>query len=581
MRKFKHVAIAGICCLAALAGGFWTQKDVATVSAEGTLTDLNTTENHFYMEPGAYVRVATNSSGIRFSTCVSDEWYQLATKDGATVEFHTVIDKYDNEDEGEEIDLTATHLTYDEKTKIHNFTGDIVYNDLTEEEKVLAYNMQLEAYSYAVIKKAGEADVKISSQPNGVSRSMAEAADIALKAEAANGYADSDGGNFNIETEGVLNNYRIIKETTAYVEPTEGTLSMPQGFENATILKVNMADTNDTYDATAGTFAFDNDVATATEASDAYATVYTDKGIIETNFKVCTAVITNITEFKNAVAPDTVSSVITGYYYLANDIGSETDYPTINPSWKVSGATAFKGVFDGGGHEMNVTLTSSTGLFRYLDAATIMNVRFNIKAEGDHGYGIAQYVVGECNFTDMYLNIESVSATKCNQFAPLANYYYGQSHFTRVVMETPTAEELSGITNQANFAALARVYNYLNANGTEKGTVQSWRIETDVYVISSLPLARYGNLSENPAITVKAHNQSTEISSTSTYFGQDASASESGRGRLYAYTSFAELKTDATAPDENTAAKIDLTKYTNTAYWTTDANGYLTWKGNN
>ena len=577
MRKFKHVAIAGICCLAALAGGFWTQKDVATVSAEGTLTDLNTTENHFYMEPGAYVRVATNSSGIRFSTCVSDEWYQLATKDGATVEFHTVIDKYDNEDEGEEIDLTATHLTYDEKTKIHNFTGDIVYNDLTEAEKVLAYNMQLEAYSYAVIKKAGEADVKISSQPNGVSRSMAEAADIALKAEAANGYADSDEGNFNIETEGVLNNYRIIKQTTAYVEPTDGTLVMPKGFEDATILKVNMADENDTYDATAGTFAFDNDVATATAASNAYATVYTDKGIVETNFKVCTAVITDIADFKSAVTPDNPTGDITGYYYLANDIGSKTDYPSITPAWKVSGSTAFAGVFDGAGHEMNVTLGAATGLFRYLENATVQNVRFNIRANNSsQGYGLAQYVVGECYFTDMYLNLESVSNT-CTQAAPLSRYYYGQSHFIRVVIETPTKEELSGFTDQSKFAALAVSYNYLNNDGKEKGDVQSWRIDTDVYVISSLPLATYGGL-DAFKIEVKAHNQSTVISSTSTYFGQFEATN---RGKLYAYESFANLKEDATAPDENTAAKIDLTKYTKTKYWTTDTNGYLTWKGNN
>lgn len=355
MKKNK-IVLAGICCLATAFCGVLAVQN-STVSADvAAPTSVNDTQNHFFMEAGAAVRKNAGSVGIRYTTYVSQEWYNLATQNGTVdVTFYTDIDKDGNVDAGEAQTLAAEEEVvfdseYQGRTGLYKFTGALTYTNLeaqewTNADRTLAYNMQLEGQAYAVID--GVADPVMAYQNDNV-RSMGEVADIALKGEAS-GLDD-----YTATEETMLAGYRTTANAVEYVDATYNTLNVGATYANANILKVSMADENDTY--TAGTFAFDNDVATATAASDAYATVYTDKGIIETNFKVCKGVIKTATDWENNLDK---AEKTNGYYYLANDI---TGYPTLSmDTRKTDSQSAFQGVFDGGGHTASFSLTSFNG----------------------------------------------------------------------------------------------------------------------------------------------------------------------------------------------------------------------------
>ena len=575
MKKIKKIAIAGLCCFAAVAGGVLLQNDATSVSAEGTFTSVHDVEGHFYMDNGAAVRLNEGSSGIRFETYVSQDWYNYASNNGEkTVTFYTSIDKDGNTDSGEaKIVLAKEALSFDEKTNLYRFTGAIVYDNLdeaTDAVKVEAHNMQLVGKAYAVIDD-GTTQTTVWADTDDNVRSMAEVADSTIKLEGT----EVDGNvidKYTPSEETVLKSYYTSKKKTMYVENTGATLDVTPEFAGAKVLKVAMQDTNDTYNA--GALTFNDDVATATAASDAYATVYTDKGIVETNFKVCTAVITNVTDFVTAF---NVDANITGYYYLANDIAPKQDgsYEIVKLTKGISSAKAFKGTFDGGGHTLNLEVGNGNGVFAYLYGATVKNARFNLKMAANAGWlnaGLAQYSFGENYLSDVYVNVENLS-TACNTFGAITPYYNGHMNYTRVVIETPTAEELSGY-NTAKMGAIAKFIGYMDATaGTD--WQMSKKLNTDVFVISSLPIA-VALSNQEVAWTVYARNQMTDTNGDGRITRDDIDttnkitfvAQESSK--LYSYTSVADL----------IAKQHNLAAYEESGYWSIST-GAPVWEGNN
>lgn len=555
--KMKMLVLAGICFVTTAVCGVLTQK--ANVVAAETLTDIQAVAGHFQMVDGAEVRLATNASGIRFRTTVSKEWYDLATKDGATVKFYTIVNKYNNEDANEwSAPIEATEkVDFSNGVTKYEFTGAIVYNALSEEYLSAAYNLQLEAKSYAEISKEGEETITVYADKTDVDtiRSVAEVADNLMRTEGAT-------ADLTPEKLSILDGFRIIEKANVYIDKTNGTFDVTTVIKNAEVLKVVMDDENDTY--ADGVYNFNDEITTAASASSAI--IYTNLGIIETDFNVCTKVIKTATDWTTVFG---ATSLITGYYYLDNDI---TDYPTIAITKSISSSYAFKGVFDGGGHTANFTVSRNRGLFAYLDSATIKNVRFNLKITNGtfmnnslcgNMVGLASKIWNKVNISDMYLKVEEAKSSN-GYFAPIA---YDISKFvsiTRTVIEMPSAEYFA--TNSidvSHYASLGNTIVGFNTDGTENDT-WNWYLKTEVFVLSDLPLARN---TTNGAFTVYAPNAmvdtngdetitTADIDTTNkiTYLGQKNSL-----GKVYSYASIDALK----------AVEYDWTKstYATNALW--------------
>ena len=289
-------------------------------------------------------------------------------------------------------------------------------------------------------------------------------------------------------------------------------------------------------------------------------------------------VLTKAEDFVTAFNED---STVTGYYYLANDIAPKQngDYESVKMTKGVSSAKAFRGTFDGAGHTVNLAIGNSNGLFTYLYGATVKNARFNFKMAANAGglnAGLAQYTFDKNYLVDVYVNVENLS-TACTRFGAISPYYNGVVHYTRVVIETPTAEELSGY-NTAQMGALAVRINYTNGTNGTDGVSHGDTVHTDVFVISSMPLAVEGNngakwtiYAQNRMVDTNADGAITtaDIDTTNkiTYFAQKEN---SKKGKLYSYASAADL----------IAKTHDLSKYAESGYWTIST-GAPVWEGNN
>lgn len=596
MKKKKSIVMAGICCLATALCGAIAVQTAQTVSAEvAAPTAVTDTENHFFMETGAAVRKNADSVGIRYTAYVSQEWYDLATQNEATVAFYTAIDKDGNVDDNEAVPVAALETlsftsTYDGENEkyegrenLYKFTGALTYTNLetqewTAEQKTLAYNMQLVGRAYAVITKSDSSTERVDAYQNDNARSMAEVADTALKAEDAAGTSNADAGELTATEETKIAGYRTTTTATEYIDAANGTMDASATYAGANIVKVKMADANDTYED--GVFNFEHDKTTATKADDAKATVYTDKGIIETNFKVCTKVIKSATDWDNVFD---VTGDITGYYYyLGNDI---TGYPDLAVTKGVSSANGFKGVFDGGGHTASFTLTSNNGIFVYLYGATVKNARFNIKIArtSNQNIGIANTCFGTNTFADLYINIEEIMSN-CVTFAGFAKTFRDKADFTRVVIKTPDTLP----SDTAKMGAFAYQIEKMDST-TGKTTVdQDDRFIYDLYVISPLPLARQIGYSDAVDWTIYAQNKMIEKDGTAgiteadidttnkiTYWTTENTAT-APKGKVWSFDSFAEMKT---ASDAET---IVPSNYTVSSFWKINADtGYLEWKGKN
>lgn len=561
--KMKMLVLAGICFVTTAVCGVLTQK--ANVVAAETLTDIQAVAGHFQMVDGAEVRLATNASGIRFRTTVSKEWYDLATKDGATVKFYTIVNKYNNEDANEwSAPIEATEkVDFSNGVTKYEFTGAIVYNALSEEYLSAAYNLQLEAKSYAEISKEGEETITVYADKTNVDtiRSVAEVADNLMRTEGAT-------ADLTPEKLSILDGFRIIEKANVYIDKTNGTFDVTTVIKNAEVLKVVMDDENDTY--ADGVYNFNDEITTAASASSAI--IYTNLGIIETDFNVCTKVIKTATDWTTVF---NATSLITGYYYLDNDI---TDYPTIAITKKISSDYAFKGVFDGGGHTASFTVQRKQGIFAYLSAATIKNVQFNLKFALSHPSntslcgnmsGLAGTIWNNVKISDMYLKIEDVKSAN-GIFAPITDNAAYPITLTRCVIEMPTEAMLtaSGLDTSkiSSFATTLSSFDTVTAVEDD----WNWYFKSEIFVISDLPLAR--NIkstaySAASAFTVYAPNtmpdkdgdnvitaSDIDTENKITYLGQVANG-----GPIYSYASIDALK----------AVEYDWTKstYATNALW--------------
>lgn len=299
--------------------------------------------------------------------------------------------------------------------------------------------------------------------------------------------------------------------------------------------------------------------------------------IYELTLETYTKVLTTAQDFVDAF---NVDDNITGYYYLANDIEPKQGggYESVKMTKGISSTKAFKGTFDGAGHTVNLEIGSANGLFTYLYGATIKNARFNFQIAtnaGNSNAGLATYTFDKNYLVDVYVNVENLSSA-CTRFGAVCLYYNGVVHYTRVVIETPTADELSGY-NTAEMGALAVRINYTNANNGTDGVTHGDTLHTNVFVISAMPLAAEANggakwkiYAQNQMPDTNGDGNITvddiDVTNKITYFAQKEN---SKKGKVYSYATQAEL----------IAKAHDLSKYEESGYWNIST-GAPVWKEN-
>ena len=300
--------------------------------------------------------------------------------------------------------------------------------------------------------------------------------------------------------------------------------------------------------------------------------------IYELTLETYTKVLTEAQDFVDAFGAD---AEISGYYYLANDILPKQDgtYESMKPTKSVASTKAFKGTFDGAGHTVNLELASQNGLFTYLNAATIQNVRFNLRMAKNLGWlnsGLAHYAFNKNYLIDMYLNVENLS-DKCNEFGAVARLCTGIINYKRVVIETPANLEAY---NTEKMGAIASYINYIDGETGKETVSLGGELYADVYVIGSLPLAATcgKTYSAKQSWKVCAYNlipdkngdgkitaDDIDVENKLTYYAQ-----KDGSKKVYSYTDAVEL----------ISARHDLAAYGENGYWEISS-GAPVWKGNN
>ncbi len=140
--------------------------------------------------------------------------------------------------------------------------------------------------------------------------------------------------------------------------------------------------------------------------------LYTEDCGILVNVNACYKVIREAKDL-TSVYGDSASSVVDGYFLVANDIPYDASV-VIEPTGCTGAATGskFAGVFDGGGHTINFGVTKG-GLFGQL-TGTVKNGSFVVKAVGKKDYAsnviFASYMAG-ATVTNVYATYDIANFT--------------------------------------------------------------------------------------------------------------------------------------------------------------------------
>ena len=401
----KYVSVlAGLSC-AFLGLGCFALK-AQTARADNAVLPFpdkwfSTALDGFEMLQGASVRKNAEDPGLRFSTTITKAAYDslVATYPSAELRFYTLVDKASNEDEGEEIEILG-NIAFSEEDNAYIYHASVIFEDLTEADKTVAYAMELEARSYVdVLDESGNVLAVYSAYGNDNVRSMRAVANAALL---AGGYANDTekaiieqyvGEAVRCETldfceaiEGQTNAYlargaydSLTKGYSAVyygakkvgVISESGELTFLEGYEYFNELgdKVKLSFFND-----------ENDVYSAEMQ-------YVTKGIK--------------TEADLSCLTLSGSEELTGFYALGNDLTTVTDTFNPQPNCATTTTAGFAGVFEGNGYELTLHRLNKFGLFGVLsDDAVIRNLSLrafcsSVSGGNVKGNSVIAYQMGE------------------------------------------------------------------------------------------------------------------------------------------------------------------------------------------
>ena len=145
----------------------------------------------FKMQEGAGLYL--EGSGIRFSATVNKKYYETqvaAYGEDATFKFYTSIDKTNNPNANEELNIYVATLTADSFAEEDELTyhGIIVYDNVSETKLAKAYGVELTAKAYVEVLRDGKDPVINEATGASESRSMRAVADYAVR----NGFQSED-----------------------------------------------------------------------------------------------------------------------------------------------------------------------------------------------------------------------------------------------------------------------------------------------------------------------------------------------------------------------------------------------------
>lgn len=215
--------------------------------------------------------------------------------------------------------------------------------------------------------------------------------------------------------------------------------------------------------------------------------VYTHDRGYEVSLLAYTKVLNDAEDLRSLAATEE-NPIVDGYFYLANDIESETRENFHTAYWPDTTKTTndsygFKGIFEGNGHVINYVF-SEVGLFgNLLDAAMVRNVALVATFEE----------VKNAKITPSALARNSGISVKIeNVYARIKNNTANSARNTVLIGTRSASLELNSVIVENNTMSLTKVGGALFFADMARKTDTSQNKLNNVYVISSYPfMARW------------------------------------------------------------------------------------------
>ncbi len=180
-KSIRNKIFATTACLAISAA--CVGAGMLTLAPEKVSADVFA-ETDFAMQTGALIRV-DGGTGIRFVFDVTKAGWTELTKayspETYTYKLYTEIDKTDNSDTGEEVTIVQDAFTFGEEETGKTFYATILFDEVTEANLQKAYALSLTANTYIDVLQGETVVETFEAANNGQSRSIREAAYIAME----------------------------------------------------------------------------------------------------------------------------------------------------------------------------------------------------------------------------------------------------------------------------------------------------------------------------------------------------------------------------------------------------------------
>ncbi len=461
----------------------WTsaRADESTSSATET--------NFFTMDDGAYVKAVENSTGIRFSAKIGEEFYNGL---GENAKLYTKINKAGAPD-SQAIVMEHENVTFTDGVAVLN--AAITYNNLTEEKLKIAVGVELFAETYA--EKSDSTTVFATNKDTvDNTRSMRAIANSALINDAFEDETEKNlikqyvGTQTKIDgnhkrTNAVLVEDGATKVTvgtktgTAYLgskkigEATNGVVTVPEPFTTST----------DTYGRV-------ND-------KDYLISIFDENNNVDYATVKCVTKILKTAEDLKFFDYEGDTTVWDGYYILDNDIDA-SEYTHKHSAKNISADVwaAYKfgllGTFDGNGHVIDGITVGHGGLFMMIaTSATVKDVALtNVRFAAENRTGTLAAYISDFNAIEPNVSISDV-------YVSTSNYPEGdQSGVLAFSIQTGSVAMKNVVVEASSVSGKNGSFVYREARPDATTSY------SNIYVVSPTPLSYYANVTGGPAYRV-------------------------------------------------------------------------------
>ncbi len=509
-----------------------------TASLQYAQANAQTAETEFFVENGASVRTEEGTSGIRFTTKISQDLYQSVkeqggtwgaiigyeVKDASTLNAEKVDDNYVRFFEPKNASGEAVTITPALKDGYYIYNTVITYNKLSEENFVTACNMPInvrafykvgESYEYSTV--AADADTY---------RSITQVAErVLVNDKLGLGWYDEVGARVQ---KNILKEYTRAKTGTtvtsndlAYSKdlPEEKAITgvtAPNGVYLATINGQEVEGVVTVNDGTVALTSFPE-----LTLGEKYTLVLQDfSNTYLQGFKYVSDTIDDLADFINATkrygTGDTYNTnkitpalINTGtgvlpegfeqrYYVLTDDIVSTGAYD-FSSQWN----NHWFDILDGQGYAINVNSVAARGLFGYIDVGGVVKncsitVNKSISASANAQINLLAYGL-RYNATVENVSIHFNFSTATPNYYKLFGYMFYLSALTDVYVYYNDNATIPEANNQS-YGYLTNYFSTGNTNAITRTYVVSSKIKQACYYPNELTSNLYAKNDEIPTV---------------------------------------------------------------------------------